>query len=308
MNKHDIVQLIDRYAVTEGVIDTPLEGLRLFRMSHLVERVPGVYEPGICAIVQGSKRAYLNGTTHVYDEHQYLCCTMPLPIEGEIIEASPEKPLLGFSLNFDTHVIIETVIEMAAMENASGSTAEVMPGLTVAKWDDGFTEALGRLLELIDDSVALHMLSNGRMKELIFAVLRGEAGSSVRQAYGGMQKISRALTFLRANLHEAISIDDLAQQAGMSRAVFHRKFKEVTTYSPIQFIKLHRLNDASSLIASGTTVGEAAHRVGYSSQSQFSRDFRRYFGQSPRQWGHTTGSINRDIPPTKTMSREENTS
>ena len=69
----------------------------------------------------------------------------------------------------------------------------------------------------------------------------------------------------------------------MSRAVFHRKFKKVTTYSPIQFIKLHRLNEASRLIVNGSTVGDAAYRVGYSSQSQFSRDFRRYFGKSPRQ-------------------------
>jgi AraC-like DNA-binding protein len=100
-----------------------------------------------------------------------------------------------------------------------------------------------------------------------------------------MQQISRALTFLNTNLHEAISIDELAQAAGMSRAVFHRKFKEATTYSPIQFIKLHRLNEASRLIVNGSTVGDAAYRVGYSSQSQFSREFRRYFGKSPHQWG-----------------------
>ncbi|NEN96825.1 MAG: helix-turn-helix transcriptional regulator, partial [Moorea sp. SIO3I7] len=41
---------------------------------------------------------------------------------------------------------------------------------------------------------------------------------------------------------------------------------------------------ASRLIVSGSTVAEAAYQVGYSSPSQFSRDFRRYFGQSPRQW------------------------
>ena len=296
MNKREIVRLINRHAVADGVTNTPLEGLRLFRTSHLVKRLPGVYEPCICAIVQGSKRAYLNGTAHLYNESQYLCCTMPLPVEAEAIDASPEKPLLGLLLSIETRTMVETAIEMATIDRSSDSSTEVMPGLTVARWDNRFTEALGRLLELLDDPVALSMLGNGRMKELMFAVLRGEAGSLVRQAFGRMQKISLALSFLRANLHEAISIDDLAKQAGMSRAAFHRKFKEVTTYSPIQFIKLHRLNDASRLIASGTTVGEAAYRVGYSSQSQFSRDFRRYFGQSPRQWGRAAGSIGRDVP------------
>ena len=299
MNKREIVQLIDRHAVAEGITDTPIEGLQLFRMNHLVKQLSGVYESGICAIVQGRKRAYLNGTTHLYDENQYLCCTMPLPVEAEVVEASPEKPFLGLWLNIETHVIFETVMEIATIDNFSDFSEEVISGLIVAKWDDDFTEAVGRLLALLDDPVALNMLSDGRMKELMFAVLRGEAGSWIRQAFGGMQKISRALIFLRANLYEAITIDDLAKQAGMSRAVFHRKFKEVTTYSPIQFIKLHRLNDASRLIASGTTVGEAAYQVGYSSQSQFSRDFRRYFGQSPRQWGHTSGWIGSDVPDVK---------
>jgi len=289
MNKSKIVQLMDRHAVEEGVTNTPLEGLQLYRTSHPVERILAVYEPCICVIVQGSKRAYLSGTIYTYDENQYLCCTRPLPVEAEVVEVSPEKPLLGLLLSIETPTMVETVIEMAAMDSSSDSNTEVMPGLTVPKWDEGFTEALRRMLELLDDPVALSMLGNGRMKELMFAVLRGEAGSSVRQAFAGMQKISRALTFLRSNLYEAISIDELAKQAGMSRAVFHRKFKEVTTYSPIQFIKLHRLNDASRLIASGTTVGDAAYQVGYSSQSQFSRDFRRYFGQSPREWGTAQG-------------------
>ncbi|NER34282.1 MAG: AraC family transcriptional regulator [Oscillatoria sp. SIO1A7] len=286
MKKSKIVQLIDRHAVKEGATNTPLEGLQLYRMSYPVERILGIYEPSICGIVQGSKRAYLSGKTYIYDRNHYLCCTRPLPVEAEVVEASPEKPLLGFLFSIENRMMVETVIEMAAIDSSSDSGTKVMPGLTVAKWDDGFTEALKRMLELLDDPIALSMLSNGRMKELMFAVLRGEAASSVRQAFGGMQGISRSLTFLRSNFHEAISIDDLAKQAGMSRAAFHRKFKEVTTYSPIQFIKLQRLNDASRLIANGTTVGEAAYQVGYSSQSQFSRDFRRHFGQSPRQWGN----------------------
>ena len=296
MNICNIVHLISRHAISEGVTKTPIEGLQLFRMSHIVERLPGVYEPSICAIVQGSKLAYLNGKTYIYDKNQYLCCTMPLPVEAEVIEASPEKPLLGLLLSIETRLMVETIIEMAALDSSSDSNTEVVPGLTVAKWNNEFTKALQRILELLDDPVALNMLSNGRLKELMFTVLRGEAGCSVRQTFGGMQKISRALTFLRANLHETISIDELAQQAGMSRATFHRKFKEVTTYSPIQFIKLHRLNDASRLIVNGSKVCEAAYQVGYSSQSQFSRDFRRYFGQSPRQWGHTVSLMGRDVP------------
>jgi AraC-like DNA-binding protein len=73
---------------------------------------------------------------------------------------------------------------------------------------------------------------------------------------------------------------------GMSRAVFHRRFKEATTMSPIQFIKTMRLNNAAMKIAEGKTVNEAAWDVGYASTSQFSREFKRMYGQSPREWGY----------------------
>lgn len=76
----------------------------------------------------------------------------------------------------------------------------------------------------------------------------------------------------------------MVSRAGMSRAVFHRKFKQVTTLPPIQFVKSMRLNSAAMKIAGGMPVSEAAMDVGYLSPSQFSREFKRLYGQSPRQW------------------------
>jgi len=55
--------------------------------------------------------------------------------------------------------------------------------------------------------------------------------------------------------------------------------------SPIQFVKSMRLNNAAMNIAGGMNVNEAALDVGYVSSSQFSREFKRMYGQSPKQWG-----------------------
>lgn len=70
----------------------------------------------------------------------------------------------------------------------------------------------------------------------------------------------------------------------MSKAVFHRRFRAVTTLSPLQFMKAIRLNNAAALIAGGMNVAEAADQVGYGSPSQFSREFSRQYKMPPRQW------------------------
>lgn len=71
-----------------------------------------------------------------------------------------------------------------------------------------------------------------------------------------------------------------------SRIGFPRRFilKQISTLSPIHLVKSMRLNHAAMRIAEGKTISEAAMDVGYVSPSQFSREFKRQYGQSPRQW------------------------
>ncbi|WP_407669139.1 helix-turn-helix domain-containing protein [Paenibacillus algicola] len=59
------------------------------------------------------------------------------------------------------------------------------------------------------------------------------------------------------------------------------------TRSPIQFVKSMRLNHAAMKMAGGMNVNDAAMEVGYVSSSQFSREFKRMYGQSPKQWSHS---------------------
>lgn len=282
MTQHPLAGIVERLS-TEGLTDTPFEGLRLVRISHRIDPTQATLEPSICGVVQGKKRVHLGGESYDYDASHYLCCTMPIPVEGEVIDASDERPVLGFMLAINTSLMKETVVEMEA-EDSTRSSTEIAPGLSVAEWEPTVIAAVERVLELVDDPVAVKVLGKGRMKELMFALLRGGAGPAIRQAMGASRDVARAVSYLNEHLSENISIEDLAKEAGMSRAVFHRKFKAATSYSPIQFIKATRLNHAAMLIASGSTAADAAYEVGYASQSQFSREFRRQFGRTPRQW------------------------
>ena len=67
----------------------------------------------------------------------------------------------------------------------------------------------------------------------------------------------------------------------MSVSAFHHQFKALTGSSPVQYLKSIRLHKARALIDQGAGAAVAATAVGYESASQFSREFKRFFGTSP---------------------------
>ncbi|MEM6308760.1 MAG: AraC family transcriptional regulator [Pseudomonadota bacterium] len=287
MSKDQIKDLIERLLPEAGLVNTGLKGVQLFRVTEAMPCVPAVYEPTVVAILSGSKEAVLEGEHHIYGSDKYLLCPMTLPVEAGTPLASKDDPLLGVVIALEPRTMRELTMEI---ETAAGGNKQLRDGvpsaLALASWDGGFTQALLRLLDLLDTPVDLEVLGKGRLRELCYAVLMGEAGTAARRAFGVGNEIARTIDYVSTHLNQQVSIDDLADHVGMSRAVFHRRFKEATTMSPIQFVKSMRLNNAAMKIVEGKTVSEAAWDVGYQSSSQFSREFKRMFGQSPRQWSH----------------------
>lgn len=272
------------------MFDTGVSGVRLFRVTDPVRCAPAVYEPSVIAIVTGVKEAILDGERYEYDSSKYMCCSMSMPVEAGTPKASKDNPLLGVYISLSTKVMTELVIGIESAGNVirKPSGGPVPQGIALAPWDGAFTEALLRLLQLLESPEDTMVLGEGRLRELYYAILTGGAGHSIRRAYGVGNEIARSIEYLSSKLDQAVTIEDLAARVGMSRAVFHRKFKQATTMSPIQFMKSMRLNDAAMNIANGMQVNEAAMGVGCLSSSQFSREFKRLYGQSPKQWSQSS--------------------
>lgn len=288
MSQAQIKSLIEQHAGREGLIETGITGVQLFRVTTPIRCAPAVYEPVVVAIVGGAKEAILDGQKFAYDSSRYLCCSMSMPVEAGTPAASVDNPLLGVTIALNTRVMTDLAIQMdTAGATRKPTTGPLPQGVALAPWDNAFADALLRLLELLASPADIGILADGRIKELYYAVLKGAAGESARRAFGIGNEIARAIEYLSSRLHETVTIDELAEQVGMSRAVFHRKFKQATTMSPIQFVKSMRLNNAAMKIAGGMTVNEAAFEVGYVSSSQFSREFKRMYGQSPREWSQS---------------------
>lgn len=279
-----IRSIVARHTPAPGMMSTPFDGVEMFRVVDGFERVPTVYSPCICVIVAGQKVAHSSSTQHVYDERHYLCASMPTPVLSEARDASPDAPLLGLLIALDTTVMSRLVLEMQAASGALPTSETPQEGFGVVVRDAQFDAALLRLLELLDDPPAARVLGAGRLRELLYAVLMGEAGARLRRDFGRAPALATTLAHVHAHIDQDFSIDALAQRAGMSRAVFDRHFKSATSLSPLQYIKALRLSEASMLIARGDGIGDAARTVGYHNSSQFSREFRRKFGASPRDW------------------------
>ncbi|CAM3640601.1 AraC family transcriptional regulator [Litorimonas haliclonae] len=290
MRQEQIKQLIETCVPEDGMFDTGVSGVRLFRVTDPVRCAPAVYEPSVIAIVTGVKEAILDGERYEYDSSKYMCCSMSMPVEAGTPKASKDNPLLGVYISLSTKVMTELVIGIESAGNVirKPSGGPVPQGIALAPWDGAFTEALLRLLQLLESPEDTMVLGEGRLRELYYAILTGGAGHSIRRAYGVGNEIARSIEYLSSKLDQAVTIEDLAARVGMSRAVFHRKFKQATTMSPIQFMKSMRLNDAAMNIANGMQVNEAAMGVGCLSSSQFSREFKRLYGQSPKQWSQSS--------------------
>ena len=97
-------------------------------------------------------------------------------------------------------------------------------------------------------------------------------------------QIARAITWLENNYKAPLKIEVLAKYVHMSVSTFHRNFKLVTSFSPLQFQKQLRLFEAQSLmLTEGMDAIDASYEVGYESHTQFNREYKRMFGNSPKK-------------------------
>ena len=100
-------------------------------------------------------------------------------------------------------------------------------------------------------------------------------------------------TFLRkfAEQIEAVyadpeyNVEKLSETLGLSRGHLHRKIKELTGTSPVEFLRTYRLNKATQLLRQNAyTVSEVAYRTGFSSPAYFSKCFKAVYGVTPTEY------------------------
>lgn len=109
--------------------------------------------------------------------------------------------------------------------------------------------------------------------------------------------LRRSRDLMDSRYAEALDLDALAAEAGLSKYHFHRLFKATYGRTPAAYLSERRIERAQDLLrATNLTVTEVCHAVGFSSLGSFSSRFRAVVGESPTEFQQRWGAGAPRIP------------
>jgi AraC-like DNA-binding protein len=283
MTLRKLAALVARFAPRDGVFPLRLPGVYALRRGRLTSQpVHATLGPSLCIVAQGAKVVMLGSEVFEYDPARMLVFAVDLPVSGQVTRASQRDPFLGFKLDLDSARVAELALRV--FPNGVPKPPDNR-GLYVGRATDGILDAATRLLDLMGRPEDADLLGPLVVDEILIRLLRTPIGTRVAQIgapKSGVQRIAQAVSFIRTHFAQPVTVEEMAACVHMSESAFHQRFKAVTSMSPLQFQKVLRLNEARRLMLfEQLDAGDACHRVGYLSASQFTREYGRFFGSAP---------------------------
>lgn len=260
---------------------SPLPGLLILRHLEPTPLTASLYQPVLCLILQGSKETRLGGTTHKLGAGQTLIVSHDVPVQSRITVARPTQPYLAVILSIDGAMLRGLYEEVGELP-ASGANVESM---VAAMADVQLLECISRYLAIAASPIERRVLAPLALREIHFRLLMTPQGMMLRRLLrhdSHESTIARAISRIRRDFRESISVPEIAREVNMSSSSFHKHFRAITSTTPLQYQKQLRLLEARTLLEGGDhSVTSAAFEVGYESSSQFSREYARQFGVPP---------------------------
>jgi AraC-like DNA-binding protein len=281
MSLDELRALLARHAQPD--LRTPIKDVLIFKADRPYPPAPTTYGKILALVAQGIKQFALGNHIYEYGPGQYIVASVDLPVTSNFIEASPDLPGLGVGLTLQPSSVADLLLTPQA--DLPGMPNGTQPGIAVSTASPELLNAVIRLLRLLDTPRDIAVLAPLIKREILWRLITSEQGAIVRQLGlpdSSLSHIARAIRWIRDHYALPFRVEEAAQHAGMSVSAFHRNFRAVTSMSPIQFQKQIRLHQARLLLAADPTdIAGVSRRVGYDSPSQFSREYRRQFGEPP---------------------------
>lgn len=284
------IQLASNLLKNSGLNETYLPQVKLFINETTTEKMPLLYKQGIIFVLQGEKCIYEQSNKIIYNKENMLVLTVPMPLSCKAF-ALDNKPIISMLMDIETSMLnqlIDSMEHTKTLEKIDKGNND--KGLFITKVSEQISSAIERLLTVLQNHEEAEIFGKDIMKEILYCILKTKEATplyALALKNTNLSKIEKALQDVQVNYSKQYDVESLAKSVNMSVSSFHQAFKNVTSTSPIQYLKKIRLSKAKDfLVEQNASVTEAALHVGYESVSQFNREFKRYYGVTP-------GSINR---------------
>ncbi|MEO0470628.1 MAG: AraC family transcriptional regulator [Bacteroidota bacterium] len=205
-------------------------------------------------------------------------------------EATMDNPTRCLAMTISPDKIKEAVQLMnETMGKADGKEWRISDDNFLFSNDAAISQILHRLLFLFsEDHPSKDYFVDLMLRELIVRVLQTESQKKYEKHSGdlcGHNRLAYVIEFIKKNLDQSLSVEELSEKAYMSESNFHRVFKNEMGVSPIHFIKQERVKRAATLLQDpGRSIRDVYTACGFNSASYFNRVFKQLKKQSPRDF------------------------
>ena len=212
------------------------------------------------------------------------------------IVVTPAGVESGWRWHARSKVIVIT-LEPEQLERFAQSELGVL--LTEAQLEDvpqfldrDITDAAVMLADALEQSIGSEVMFESLSRVFLTKLIQkyGRERDEERAFSAGFtpQHFKRVLDFVAAHYGSGITLEDMADEAGISPYHFARLFKQTIGQPPYQFVMAYRVEQAKKLMADPTRpLADVALACGFSDQAHFSRVFKRFSGSTPSAWRKT---------------------
>ncbi|OKH55991.1 AraC family transcriptional regulator [Calothrix sp. HK-06] len=211
-------------------------------------------------------------------------------VEGDIMIT---PPYLRRKLSWDTDaefllLRFESKFFSAIIQQFSDLECHITPQLKLC---DPLIQNIGLALksQIETDGLCNRLYAESMMNALVVHILHRYSSKKdeISNYSGGLpsHQLQKTIDYIQSHLSEDISLENIAAYVGISQYYFVRLFKQSTGYSPYQYLIKCRIERAKQLMMLRQgSITDIAVLVGFTSQSQFGRHFKRFTGITPKEF------------------------
>ncbi|MBY3597137.1 AraC family transcriptional regulator [Rhizobium bangladeshense] len=275
----EIAESIEASTGVDGSFSTSIERVFLLRSSEPTGPIYTVYEPSICFVAQGRKLVESGCYRLIYGAGAALAVASPLPVTGQVIEASRNAPFLGVRIELDLDLLrgFHSLTPRKARRNHAAS------GLTTFRPSQRLENTIHRLLRLLDNPEEMKVLGPLAELEILYHMATNSSPALGQLAVPdtATARTAWAAHYLRVHWREAEALSTVSERLQMTERSLKTNFVALTGHEPAGYQKHLRLQEARRLLSLGAPLLAAAASTGFANARTFQAEYEATFHASP---------------------------